>query len=84
MAGRKTTYRELSSAPIGDRRNLVISETLKDGEHCGFTLAQQIEVEEGRKVTKIFLRNGVHVANADYLEELRDALTLALEDFNGK
>lgn len=50
----KMKYLELSNAHIAAKRRLVISECVKENQdtkeniQCGFTLAQQVEVEEGK------------------------------------
>ena len=58
----KMKYLELSNAQIADKRRLVISECIKENQEskekiqCGFTLAQQVEVEEGKRMTRVFLK----------------------------
>ena len=58
----KMKYLELSNAQIADKRRLVISECVKENQdtkeniQCGFTLAQQVEVEEGKRMTRVFLK----------------------------
>jgi len=78
----KSSYKEISNAQISDKRKLVISQHIKDGEPCGFTLAQQMDVVEGKKITKVFLRGGVHIASVENLVNLRDALNVALDELN--
>ncbi len=87
MAAVKMKYSELSSAKISDKRKLVISECIKENKdtkenvQCGFTLAQQVEVEEGKRTTTVFLKNGVHIASIDELYNLRDAINDAISKF---
>lgn len=84
----KMKYSELSNAQIADKRRLVISECIKQNQdtkesiHCGFTLAQQVEVEEGKKVTRVFLKNGIHIASVDELYNLRDAINDAINKYD--
>lgn len=86
----KMKYLELSNAQIADKRRLVISECIKENQdtkeniQCGFTLAQQVEVEEGKRVTRVFLKNGIHVASVDELYNLRDAINDAIDKYEEK
>lgn len=76
--GNKKKYVELAKANIQNNRNVIISSFESEGEKKGFTIAQQIEVEENGKKLNIFLKDGIHVPNIDGLYELRDALNLAI------
>ena len=86
----KMKYLELSNAQIADKRRLVISECVKENQdtkeniQCGFTLAQQVEVEEGKRMTRVFLKNGIHVASIDDLYNLRDAINDAINKYEEK
>ena len=86
----KMKYLELSNAQIADKRRLVISECVKENQdtneniQCGFTLAQQIEVEEGKRMTRVFLKNGIHVASVDELYNLRDAINDAIDKYENE
>lgn len=86
----KMKYFELSNAQIADKRRLVISECVKENQEskekiqCGFTLAQQVEVEEGKMMTRVFLKNGIHVASVDELYNLRDAINDAIDKYEEK
>ena len=86
----KMKYLELSNAQIADKRRLVISECVKEKQdtkesiQCGFTLAQQVEVEEGKRITRVFLKNGIHVASVDELYNLRDAINDAIDKYEEK
>lgn len=90
MAVNKMKYLELSNAQIADKRRLVISECVKENQdtkesiQCGFTLAQQVEVEEGKRMTRVFLKNGIHVASVDELYNLRDAINDAIDKYEEK
>lgn len=87
MAVRSIKYIELSNAQIADKRRLVISECIKENQEtnekiqCGFTLAQQVEVEEGKRMTRVFLKNGIHIASIDELYNLRDAINDAIDKY---
>lgn len=70
----KVTYEELSEAKISDKRNIVISKCSVGG----YTLAQQMIIEEGDSKTKLFLKNAIHVEDENYLLNLRDAINMAL------
>lgn len=86
----KMKYLELSNAQIADKRRLVISECVKENHdtkesiQCGFTLAQQVEVEEGKRITRVFLKNGIHVTSVDELYNLRDAINDAIDKYEEK
>lgn len=86
----KMKYLELSNAHITAKRRLVISECVKENQdteeniQCGFTLAQQVEVEEGKRMTRVFLKNGIHVASIDELYNLRDAINDAIKKYEEK
>ena len=90
MAVNKMKYLELSNAQIADKRRLVISECVKENQEskekiqCGFTLAQQVEVEEGKRMTRVFLKNGIHVASVDELYNLRDAINDAIDKYENE
>ena len=90
MAVNKMKYLELSNAQIEDKRSLVICECIKENQEskekiqCGFTLAQQVEVEEGKRMTRVFLKNGIHVASVDELYNLRDAINDAIDKYEEK
>ena len=86
----KIKYLELSNAQIADKRRLVISECVKENQdtkesiQCGFTLAQQVEVEEGKRITRVFLKNGIHVTSVDELYNIRDAINDAIDKYEEK
>ena len=80
-------YNELSKANIhdGDNKiNVVISEMLvqksnaEKYEKNGFTIAQQLEVMNGKKKLNVFLKSAMHVSDINGLYELRDALNVAI------
>lgn len=75
----KATYEELSCAKIDDNKNLVISKCIKNDEIIGITMAQQMEVQEGKKTLKVFLKNTIHFKDKDSLYELRNALNNAID-----
>ena len=66
-------YEELSTASISDKRNIVISEYSKGG----YTLGQQVVVEEGSKKINMFVKNSIQIENIEGLYNLRDALNVA-------
>ena len=73
-------YNELAKAKVQEKRNIVISE-VKDG---GFTIAQQLEVEEGNRITNVFLKNAFHIDEEQGLYNLRDALNVAIAKLEAK
>lgn len=75
--GKDIIYVELAKAKIQDRRNIAISECSKGG----FTIAQQLEVNEGNRTTSVFLKGAFHVRDVDGLINLRDALNVAIMEY---
>ena len=74
-------YTELAKAKIQKSRNLVISATSKGG----FTIAQQLEVNEGSRVTTVFLgKSGMIVDDLEGLYSVRDALNVAIDKIEKK
>lgn len=80
-------YNELAKANIHDgenKINVVISEMLVQKsnadkyEKSGFTIAQQLEVNNGKKKINVFLKSAMHVGDINGLYELRDALNVAI------
>ena len=71
----KVEYNQLATASIQDKRDLVISECSKGG----FTIAQRIGVEEGKKTTYLYMKGAIHIDNIDGIQNLRDALNVVLE-----
>lgn len=81
MTGRnKIKYIELSKAKIQDTRSLVISEVFDDYAYKGYTMAQQVEVQEGNHNTKIFLKGAIIIDSIDELIGLRDAINYAIQN----
>lgn len=76
MAGNKNTFTELANGRIGPKRVAVVSR-LTDGS---YTIGQQLEVDDGGKVMKVFLKGALHASNLDGLQNLRDAINKALQD----
>lgn len=80
----KKEFTELSKARIQEKRSIVISEVFKDNISEGFTMAQQLEVEEDGRVTNIFLKNAFHISDIEGLYNLRDALNIAIQNAGRK
>lgn len=74
--GNDTFYTELAKAKIQEKRNIVISLCSKGG----FTIAQQLEVEEGTRTTGVFFKGAFHVDSLEGIENLRDALNVVLSE----
>lgn len=75
-------YIELAKAKVQERRNLVVSSFIDNGEPNGFTIAQQIEVDENGKKFSLFLKDSFHIDSVEGLYALRDALNLAIAKYN--
>ena len=76
----RNKFIELAKAKIQDKRNIVISKVNDEDTsmELGFTVAQQIEVQEGNKITSLYMKNAVHIDNIEGLYNLRDALNVAI------
>lgn len=75
MTKNKISYSEVSKAKISDTRNAIISDCSKGG----YTIAQQLIVEENDKSITVFMKGAFHIDDIQGLYELRDALNLAIE-----
>lgn len=73
-----STFQELSKAKIQEKRNLVISKNSSDE---GFTLAQQILVEEGNRITTIFMKGATQIDGIESLYNVRDAINEAISKY---
>lgn len=74
------TYKEICRAKIANTRNAVISKCSKGG----YTLAQQLEVQEGQNKTSVFLKGALHIDSLESLCELRNALNVIINNEQGK
>lgn len=70
-----TRYDELARAQVQPKRSLVISSFSKGG----FTIAQQVEVEENGHKMNVSLKGAFHIESIDGLYNLRDALNVAIQ-----
>jgi len=68
-------YTEICRAKIAETRNAVISKCSKGG----FTLAQQLEVQENKSKTSVFLKGALHIDSLESLCELRNALNVVIK-----
>ena len=73
-------YDELARARIQPKRSLVISSFSKGG----FTIVQQVEVEETGHRMNISLKGAFHIEDLDGLYNLRDALNVAIQSCEQK
>ena len=70
-----TKYDELSRAQVQKNRSLVISSFSKGG----FTIAQQLEIEENGHKMNVSLKGAFHIDDIEGLYNLRDALNVAIQ-----
>lgn len=69
------TYVELAKAKVSPARSVVISQCSAGG----YTIAQQLIAQEGEgRSTAVFLKGALHVEGVEGLQELRDALNVAI------
>lgn len=80
MRMNKVEYNQLATATIQDKRDLVISECSKGG----YTIAQRIGVEEGKKMTYMYVKGAIHIDSIDGIQNLRDALNVVLNNSETK
>ena len=71
----KSTYTEISKAQITDTRNIVIS----DCSAGGFTIAQRMDVKEGKHTNQVYMKGAFHINDISGLISLRDAINLAIQ-----
>lgn len=74
MANNNIEYKEISSAKVTEKRTIVISNCSKGG----FTIAQRMDVEEGNRMTPVYMKGAFHVDNIEGLYSLRDAINVAI------
>lgn len=75
MYGAKPQYKEVSKAPISDKRNIVISSCSSGG----YTIAQQSLIQEGDKKTYMFYRGAISIKDLEHLYNVRDAINIAIK-----
>ena len=76
----KPRFTEMATAKISDTRNLVISQT----QTGTFVMAQQLEVQEGKKKHAIFMQGAVEITSLAGLYELRDAINVCIHEVESK
>lgn len=74
MAG--LVYEEIGSVQISEKRNIVISQCSAGG----FTLAQQMKIEDGNIKVNMFLKNAIRLDSLQNLKDLRDCISKAIEN----
>lgn len=75
MVYKKPQYGELANTKISDSRRAVLSTHSRGG----YTLAQKVEVEEGKgRSVSIFMKGALHLQSIDELYALRDMLNMAI------
>lgn len=84
MKNNKRKFEELAKTKIQDKRNIVISSFEDDNNRKGFTMAQQVEIEEGGKVFCMFMKESIHIDNLEGLIAIRDALNVAIDNYKEK
>ena len=72
----KCIYRELSKKQVRENRNVVVSEMMEDGsgKRLGYSVVEQLIVNEGEKETRIFLKGGIRVHSQIGLLQLKEAI----------
>lgn len=80
MVSNSSKYEELARAQVQQKRSLVISSFSKGG----YTIAQQLEVEENNHKMNVSLKGAFHIDDIDGLYNLRDALNVAIKTIEEK
>lgn len=70
------TFTELGRTKINDNRILVVS---RNNELGGYTMAQQITVNEDKHTMSIFIKGAVHVGDLDGLMNLKHCIDEIVE-----
>ena len=76
----KPRFTEMATAKISDTRNLVISET----QTGSFVMAQQLEVQEGKRKHAIFMQGAIEITTLAGLYELRDAINVCIGEVESR
>jgi len=71
----KTRYEEISNARVSDNRSVVISSCSKGG----YTMAQRMNISDGKQIVSVFLKGAIHIKDKEGLENVRDAINVVLE-----
>ena len=71
----KAEYEQLSSARVTKSKNIVVSKCSKGG----FTIAQQLVVNDDQNEVSVFLKGAYHIRDVDALISLRDAIDEAIK-----
>lgn len=75
MSESKIKYEKLCEAKVSDNRTVVISNCTKGG----YTIAQRLDVSDGKSVVSVFLKGAIHVKDKEALENLRNGINMALD-----
>lgn len=71
----RLNYKEIAKRRIKEKRNVVISEAYnKENECIGYSIAEQLIIEEEGTEIKVFLKNGLGIVDSDGLLKLKEAI----------
>lgn len=73
--GASADYKQIAIASLTEQRNVVVSKCSLGG----YTIAQQLVVDEGGKSIGVFLKGAFHIANVEGIKNLRDVLNYVLQ-----
>lgn len=71
----RTKYTQIASCAISAHRNLVISKT----DRGGYTMAQQVEILDYDKPTRLFMKGATYISTLDALRDVRDMFIRAVD-----
>lgn len=78
-------YKEIAKQKIKNNRNVVISETYNENnEIIGYTVSEQMVIEEDGKETTMFLKGGLGVLSEEGIANLLEAVKSANEKILSK
>lgn len=69
-------YDQMGATKITKNRNMVISRCLPNG---GYTIAQQLEVDEMGKKTKVFMKGAIFVDSTEHLRDVKNMIDSILK-----
>jgi dihydrofolate reductase len=73
----RPTFSQLATARLNDQKCVVISRNI---DNNSITISQQVEVTEGQRRIKVFLKNGIQIDSIEGLYNLRDAINTSIDE----
>ena len=80
MAKGKAKYTQLAACSISAHRTLVVS----SNSQGGYTMAQQVEIIDYDKPTRLFMKGAVFFPSLDTLRDVRDMFSRAIDEIESQ